>query len=507
MGAMCGATVALMSAVLAASVALTGCTDDEFVRHAGTEPDEKTLTENSATLYRTDPLGGRIILSEQDATDILRCRLTLPAAAGTEISLAVDEAAVETYNAANGTALALFPSDKVVLFYGSTIPAGEKESDDLRVTFEREGVEKGEYLLPVTARVSGLRSDEEVDTTTVYYRVVVVEKIPSGELDAWDFKVVGYVNTEEVNPLIGNQFSVGGFSLETWEDIEPRTWIDIEVLRKAVIARDAQSGRVGLQLGADLQYVLDHAYHYIVPLQKAGRKVLVCVQGGGSGVGFRNLTHEQTADFVWQLKQVLDDYSIDGVNFYDTEAGYDMEGAPALVPSSYAKLIKTAKEALGDKLVTFVCDADSNAELSVEQDGIEAGRFIDLAWTGTFDVMTDPWANGTAEKPVAGLERSRYGGAFLQTHDTAWLSENARRMEAETKDFYDNHKASANVWAFWDMPVSRSGIEQGPGTAFKMLLDAMSDWDMVGNMESYEVKFSDAISGQLHGYGMFAKDW
>ena len=336
---------------------------------------------------------------------------------------------------------------------------------------------------------------------------MVVEKTPAGELDKWDFKVVGYVNTEEVNPLICNQFSVGAVSMETWEELDPMTWIDIEVLRKATIGVNASTGRVELKLGADLQYVLDHAYHYIESTQKLGRKVLVCVQGGGSGVGFRNLTDEQTADFVWQLRKVLEDYHLDGVNFMDTGAGYDKEGAPAIVSASYAKLIKAAKEALGEKMVTFVCDAGSNAELSVAQDGIEAGRYIDLAWTGTFDVMTDPWADGAAEKPIAGLERSRYGGAFLQTHDTAWNSENSDRMEAETKDFYDNHTASANVWAFWDMPVSRAGIEQGPGTAFGLVLNAMSDWDMVGSMKFYELKFSDAISGKLNGYGMFAKDW
>lgn len=486
---------------------LCACNDEEFVREAGTQPDPEAMTEISATLYRADPVAGRVILSEGDITDVLRCRLSMPAPQGTELTLAVDEEAVGRYNADNGTELPLFPAANVKLSSPETIPAGKKESGDLTVRFEREGVEKGRYLLPVTLAVSGLADASTDEARTVCYEVLVVEKAPAGVLDKWDFKVVGYVNTEEVNPLICNQFLVGAVSLETWEDLDPVTWIDICVLRKATIGINASTGRVELKLGADLQYVLDHAYRYIVPTQKLGRKVLVCVQGGGSGVGFRNLTDEQAADFVWQLRKVLEDYHLDGVNFMDTDAGYDKEGAPAIVSASYAKLIKAAKEALGEKMVTLVCDAQSNAELSVPQDGIEAGRYIDLAWTGAFDVVTDPWTEGTAEKPVAGLERSRYGGGFLQTHDTAWNAENSQRLEAEVKDFYDNHSQSANVWAFWDMPVSRSGIEKGPGTAFEKVINAMSDWDMVGSMKFYEIKYSDAISGQLHGYGMFAKDW
>lgn len=153
-----------------------------------------------------------------------------------------------------------------------------------------------------------------------------------------------------------------------------------------------------------------------MPLQKSSRKVLICITGGNTGLGFCNMTDEQTADFVFQLKYVVETYKLDGVNYFDIEASYGKDGMPGVNPASYAKLIKATKEALGDdKLVTVACDAESTDLLATAHDGIEAGKYIDYAWSGIFDKVVDAYADGAELKPIAGLEQSKYGGALLKT--------------------------------------------------------------------------------------------
>ena len=140
-----------------------------------------------------------------------------------------------------------------------------------------------------------------------------------------------------------------------------------------------------LNLGNDMRYVLDHIDKYIRPLQDKGRKVCICLEGGGSGLGFCNLTDTQIEDFVAQVKAVITAYELDGVNFWDRNAGYGKEGMPAMNTTSYPKLIKAMREALGnDKLVTLT-DFEEPTEYfwdTAATGGIEVGQYLDYAWSG-----------------------------------------------------------------------------------------------------------------------------
>lgn len=103
-----------------------------------------------------------------------------------------------------------------------------------------------------------------------------------------------------------------------------------------------------------MRYVLDHTVKYIRPLQEHGSKVCISLEGGGSGLGFCNLTDEQIADFVAQVKAVIENYELDGINLWDRNAGYGKEGMPAVNTTSYPKLIKAMRESLGsEKLLTL----------------------------------------------------------------------------------------------------------------------------------------------------------
>lgn len=69
-------------ALLLAAAFITACSEEEFTREAGTVPGEETLTGVSAELYRP-AVGSRIRLSDADATDVLRLRLSQLIGSGT----------------------------------------------------------------------------------------------------------------------------------------------------------------------------------------------------------------------------------------------------------------------------------------------------------------------------------------------------------------------------------------------------------------------------------------
>lgn len=302
-------------ALLLAAAFITACSEEEFTREAGTVPGEETLTGVSAELYRP-AVGSRIRLSDADATDVLRLRLSQLSVQDVSATLAVDADKLDAYNKERGTEYELFPAENVGLEANGTItvPAGETESPDFTVTLEREGVEKGEYLLPLSATVG---SGEQARVQTIYMTVMVIEHKEAQRLDPMPFKVVAYLNTEEMNPLLANEFIVQEIDIWTFESVD-KQWLDIEVLRKATLR--SVNGHAMLALGPDLQYVLDNRETYIQPVQRDNRKVQICIQGGGTGLGFRNLTDAQIDEFVFQIEKVCTQYALDGINFFDTGA-------------------------------------------------------------------------------------------------------------------------------------------------------------------------------------------
>ena len=295
----------------AGALALASCTDEEFVRTGGTQPDEEGMNGISADVYRPGKTDNRFLVSEAEGSDMLRVRLSQAARQAATLTLAVDAAKVESYNTQNGTDFEAFPAENVAFVYEKTIAAGAKESADLTVDIQRGTAEKGRYLLPVTIEVAGL--GDEVSTLTYYYVVLILEPAQEGVLDPWDFKVVSYVNTETMQPIIATKFSVDFIDQFTGDERRDITCVDIVCLRPSKIVR--KYGSATLELGEDLQYVLDNREQYVVPVQKLGRKVLVCINGG-----FRNLSDAEIEDLVYRIKYTTDKYDLDGVNFLEMDA-------------------------------------------------------------------------------------------------------------------------------------------------------------------------------------------
>lgn len=314
-----------------------------------------------------------------------------------------------------------------------TITAGKTVSENVQVKVTGKDLDPGTiYSLPLEIRqtdASGaVRTHRQQyiiyinqeKVTIDYYEFPPIKDI---ELDS-DLFTVLYVNVEEWSPLAANILAY--IKTDNWSGTNTyKTIGNIVNLRPSTVGYDQLTGRCLFSLSPDLRYVLENSARYIRPIQNMGRKVCVCIQGGGKGLGFCNMTDTQIADFTAQVKEVVELYGLDGINLRDEGSGYGKEGMPPMNTTSYPKLIKSLREAMPDKLLTLV-DKEEPTEYFHDVTlcgGIEVGKYIDYAWHGyakenEMIQIVEPWEadNPYSEytrKPIEGLSPERYGSITI----------------------------------------------------------------------------------------------
>ena len=319
-----GVVTLLFAAVIAG---LTACETDPVKSQRGELPD-KDLLENTYVNIRSikSPTEFAVVTLSEGTTvteDRISCRLTRPAERAMTITAAVDESLVEACNEEYGTDLLPFPAGNVTIAGNGTIAvaAGERISDKIQVSFKSDGLAAGTYLLPIA-----ISSNDAALTDggkAVYYGVKVRGiDIGNYELDT-EYLNVFYLNTTEYQPLLADIWILQKTeAMPPFNTLWERTYGNIVNLRIVQIGYEADTERALLVLNSDIRYVLEHADKYIRPLQDKGRKVCLSLEGNGSGLGFCNLTDSQIADFTAQVKACLELYDLDGVNFFDRNAGY-----------------------------------------------------------------------------------------------------------------------------------------------------------------------------------------
>ncbi len=158
--------------------------------------------------------------------------------------------------------------------------------------------------------------------------------------------------------------------------------------RGVTIGYDKESNLPKLTLGSDMKYLVSNFDTYFRPVQETGRKICVCIEGGSTGLGFCNLTDSQIEDFVSQVKRFIDQYGFDGVNLWDRNSSYGKEGMPEMNTTSYPKLIKALREALGQYKLLTLTDYAEPTEYFWDTEatgGIEVWQYLDYAWSGYVD--------------------------------------------------------------------------------------------------------------------------
>ncbi len=419
----------------AATLLLVGCTEEPISYGAGQEPDGEALETVSGTLRSRRSLRDRIPVRlvegyEDDVADQIYYRLNTTTSQPVSVTVSPDLSLVDAYNDANQTNLQPLPVENVMLVNGGalTVAAGTTVSDPLEVIFSADGLAPGTYLLPLA-----LQTDADAAEGQALYYGITVRKfdknIYQDGYESWeipldtDWNTIFYLNTSEVQAHYADYVALETIQKDEFKTTKQASLGNIIVLRIAQVDYDTASQRVIFAPTSDLFYTLEHSDKYIAQMKDKGRKICVCIEGAGKGIGFCNMTDAQIADFVSQVKSFVETYDLDGVNLWDRGSGYGKEGMPAMNTTSYPKLIKSMREALGEERLLTVVDHEEPTEYFWDTEatgGIAVGDYIDYAWHGYVSQnepieFCDPYNSSSMfpqvhpRKVIAGLDKNRYG--------------------------------------------------------------------------------------------------
>ena len=534
-----GMVTLLCTAVFAG---LTACDAGTVEREGGKLPDREPLETTYGMLRSSNAAGNTVRIKMTEGAGFVTSKFyyQLSQAPDTELSLetTIDGSMLDEWNEANDEQRILLPETNYNLLDGSVVslPAGKQRSDIKRIQFMAENLSPGEYYLPLTVVDE---EDREADQTINFLISVRARQLGEYQLNTNQIFAVFYINTGMYQPLLVDEYLMSKLNANTWEyawderEDGMRTIGNIINLNTVTLDYNAGSGRALLNLGNDMRYVLDHIDKYIRPLQDKGRKVCICLEGGGSGLGFCNLTDTQIEDFVAQVKAVITAYELDGVNFWDRNAGYGKEGMPAMNTTSYPKLIKAMREALGnDKLVTLT-DFEEPTEYfwdTAATGGIEVGQYLDYAWSGYLNnekeiQIVDPWHQGEQyvstdypRKPIAGLDPSKYGCVNIPWY----ASEEKTPMDYLVGIFHWRNAGNkqSNILVYEDLrTVLQDNLESTWTDSFKYGYTFFADdgtwlieeskWGL-SILSDNEYEFNPFFLAQVDGgsgYNKWLKDW
>jgi hypothetical protein len=424
--------------VVSAALLLASCTTEPPVTYkVGQLPDAEALATVSGTLRSTRSYRHQIPVSLEEgsgqASESIVYRLSQVSAQAVSVTVSVDLSIVDADNAANKTALLPMPAANVVIANDGklSVEAGKLVSEKVDITFKADGLAPGVYLLPVVVAETGevLRYYtiiRKIDELIFEYVGGLFTEI---ELNT-DWMTVFYINTSEAQPLYADFAVLEKLDMNDWTSSYSAIGhiINMRIVR---VDYNADTKRVILAPTSDIKYVLENRAERIQPMRDKGRKVCITIEGGGTGIGFCNMNDAQIADFAVQVADFVTTYDLDGINLFDEGSGYGKEGMPTMNTTSYPKLIKALREALGpDKLITLADKGDPTAYFNDTEatGGIEVGQYLDYAWHYYVSknepvVFCNPYNSETmytqavSRNPIAGLASGKYGTVAVPFYD------------------------------------------------------------------------------------------
>lgn len=523
----------------AALAGLMACDADTVEQQGGKLPDKEPLETVSGMLRSGNSSEKTIdvLLTEGSGGFVMRnfyFQQTKPASDGLSLDAWIDATLLDDYNAAEEVERTLLPEANYEFPDGKALDLSpEAQRSALkRIKFSATGLAAGEYVLPLT--VAG--QDAPDANKTLYYNVSVRQPYTDEYAlhDGHDLFFVFYINTNDFQPLLAQDYimrkKLARGTTVAWYDAVG----NIINLRTVMLDYDAATGRALLNLGNDMRYVLDHAVKYIRPLQEHGSKVCISIEGSGKGLGFCNLTDGQIVDFVAQVKTVVEEFGIDGINLWDRGSEYGKEGMPAMNTASYPKLIKALREALGgEKLLTVTVYEEPTSTFWDTQatGGIAVGDYIDYAWSGynresEAPQVLDPWhpelayVSDYTQKPIANLPKERYGCINFPIYSTSSMEIGTainQILYTDMLDWVPNYKPN-NIIVFNDLHTNlQDNYETYWDTMFAQCCTVMDSENkyLLGSRNGYSYLFDNNRLGTLPneagewigGYGKWKKDW
>ncbi len=445
-------------------------------------------------------------LAGETAGDMLYYQFTQPNA-DAALTVAPDLSLVDAWNAANNTQYLPFPLDNVTLAGGGALsfPDGALRSaqvgltllqpDEWEMDFSNRPSGGHTYLLPL--RVGGLPEGIASDEAVLYY-VVRSEPMPPWPVLEADPQLtcVAYLRVDKYKPMLAMALGMMDYDRVTWESFAYR-FVDILNLQRAELLFDPASGRAKLGLGPDISYVLTHPRECTAQVRSLGAKVCVAIHTSAtSDIGFCNMTDAQIADFAGQVAAAIHTGQLDGVNLWDGGTSYARAGAPPMTLTSYPKLIKALRDAMPGKLITVTDVGDPTATFDQAHGGITVGGLIDYAWTGEELELVWPWADDATRKPIAGLDKTKYGQIMaVPVHHDYIPIEKQDEIIMGLIDFLE--RGEYNVAVLGDFRIDAVGAEsQMPMAISNYLFAPLTGIDFMGPM------YQPTIDEFLPHYGL-----
>lgn len=551
------------------AVGMTACTENSILMDAGKLPDEAAMGTIGSKLRSNSSFSGNAIVEltnnseEEIVVDEIFYTLNRPATSDVKVTVSLetemsmefeaaikaDNAKIEAYNESISPwrrksllKSAIFPAKNVITGEGIlTVPVGKETSSSIKLTLSTHNLPTDYDVYELLFAIEQTNADGEMEKQYLRYRVNARQK--AGEMISVNghpvsldtrFLSVFYLNTSTYQPILADIFIYERRNRETLET-EAYSMGNIVNLRIATVGYDKESGRALLVLNNDLRYVLENAATYIRPLQDHERKVCLCIEGDGKGLGFCNMNDAQIAGFTKQVKDVVEFYQLDGVNLWDVGSGYGKAGMPPVNTSSYPRFIKSLRKAMPSKMLTLVDKDEPTASFYNPDlcDGIEVGKYIDYAWHGYVteeeDVqIIEPWETDHSysdytRKPIAGLTAERYGSVNIPLYPKSAegiINSSNKKTIIWKKE--ENRKKN-NIIVFGSDMISdeQNQYEYGMLNRYLNFIDAIADdgldWGksprppfLEGTIQgkySYNVLVTREHAQFNAGYLYLAKDW
>jgi len=197
---------------------------------------------------------------------------------------------------------------------------------------------------------------------------------------------------------------------------------------------NSDGSRAHLHHNENVTRLLENVETEVRPLQQQGIKVLLSILGNHQGVGPGNFqTYEEADAFAAQLADAVHTYGLDGIDFDDEYARYDL-GNPVNA-WSFPYLVKALRQRMPDKIISLYWYGPITETL--EYDGIRVGDVIDHSWNSIYGTWIVP--------EVPGLPRSSRAAAAVNitATDPGTSRQLAKRTVGEGYGLYNTYNLTA----------------------------------------------------------------
>lgn len=353
-----------LTLALAALAMLASCADDISV---GKVNEENFTPAAKPLVFLTDKYGlsnaDYIVFNNNGATDFF-VNITTASTAEQTFTVSYDAAALDRYNAANGTSYRALPQELVTVSGTATVAPGEMKSKPVSVAYTTaEQLDKnGVYAIPLTVKGAG-GVEASAEKGDFVYVVRDITKMPNCHKGTGQI-VISCQETNDANPLHNLCYTL---------EESGKYVIDQVILFSGNINYNAETGEVYNFNNENITHVLENREKYIAPLQQKGMKVLLGILCNHDRACCTHLSDENAKKFAQELKAKVDAYGLDGI-FFDDEYCNRGDYPGFTTYNNFSHIVYECKKAMPDKLMEAYVWGDTD-----HCDQVDGKQCIDYA--------------------------------------------------------------------------------------------------------------------------------